>query len=448
MLPVLFKHQEEMFQLALPRNYYAFFVEMGLGKTRVAIDLAMRRNHKTLIIAPNTVLENWCEEIKKWTKGERKGVMLQGSKEERVWNLKLKAQFFIINYEALRLLKEELIHAGFQFIVADESTKLKGYKTQQSKAAFQIAQVIPYRLLMTGTPITNNPLDLFGQFRFLNPQIFGLSYYRFRGRYAIMGGYMGHQVQKWINMDKLKNTAFHHACAFFKKDCLDLPDKLYQTEYFDLSKEQRSKYDELKAAFITEFKGEIVNAAVVLTRLIRFSQITSGFLKVGDGDDAREELFQHNPKIEWFREFLLSSGKGAKVVIFCRFLNEIRQVQKLCQQLGISSVGIWGAVKERQRQVNLFNNNPDVKVFIGQIQTSGLGINLTAASYVVYLSNSYSYGDRAQSEDRTHRIGQTKNVTYIDLVCRGTVDEAVLKTLKLKQSMADFITGKKIASVI
>lgn len=443
-----FKHQEEMFQAAYPRLSYAYFVEMGLGKTRVAIELAKSRNHKTLILAPNSIMENWRDEVTKWTGADNKTVILKGSRKKRESLLhKTKAQFYVINYEALRLMQDALMRAGFQFIIADESTKLKGYKTQQSKAAFAIACTIPYRLIMTGSPVMNNPLDLFGQFRFLHPTILGKSYFAFRGRYAIMGGYMNYTVAKWIRMDELKARIRKHAIIRFKKDCLDLPDKLYETIHLDLTAEQKEKYEELKKAFITEFKGEVVNAAVVLTRLIRFSQITSGFLKVGDGDVQREEMFDKSPKLKWIENFLLSEGKSHKVIIFVRFLNEIKQLQAMLKRINISGSGIWGAVKDRQRQVDLFNNDPNVKVFIGQIQTAGMGLNLTAATYVIYMSNSYSYGDRIQSEDRAHRIGQTKNVTYIDLVCRKTIDVAIIKSLKCKQSMADFITGKSAVDI-
>jgi SNF2 family DNA or RNA helicase len=439
-----FQHQDEMFQKALGRNAYGFFVEMGLGKTRVAIELALARSQRTLILAPNTVLENWDAEIRKWSNNERKGIILQGSRSQRERLLNLNGQFFIINYEALRILKERLINKGFQFIIADESQKLKGYKTLQSKSAFQIAQAIPYRLIMTGTPITNNPLDLYGQFRFLNPHIFGFSYYRFRAQYAIMGGFQNYQVVKWINMDGLKSIIYKHACSYLKKDCLDLPDKIYEVEMLDLTKEQREKYNELKTQFITEFKGEIVNATVVLTRLIRFQQITSGFLRAGDGtkEGIRDFPFGKNPKLDWVADFLKHRlPREGKVIIFCRFLWEIHALIRLCKETKIGYSVIYGAIKERQAEVDKFNNDPRTRVFIGQLQTSGMGLNLTAASYVVYYSNSYSYGDRIQSEDRAHRIGQCKNVTYIDLVCRKTIDELILKVLSSKKNMADYITG-------
>jgi SNF2 family DNA or RNA helicase len=170
-----------------------------------------------------------------------------------------------------------------------------------------------------------------------------------------------------------------------------LPEKIYETEMLDLTDEQKAKYKELKNEFITEFNGEVVTAAVVLTRLIRFSQITSGFLKAGATGEERELPFPKNPKIEWLKEFLEDRlPSDSKVIVFCRFIHDIKAIQKLCKELNIGYATIYGAVENRQEMVDNFNNNPKVRVFIGQIQTSGMGINLTAASYVIYYSNSYS----------------------------------------------------------
>jgi SNF2 family DNA or RNA helicase len=330
-------------------------------------------------------------------------------------------------------------------VVADESTKLKGHKTLQSKNAFQIAQTIPHRLIMTGSPIMNNPLDLYGQFRFLNPYIFGQSFYKFRSQYAIMGGYMNYQVRKWINMDRLKATMNQHCCIYFKKDCLDLPDKLYEVVRVDMTEEQTKLYNELKQSFIAEFKGHTIQAAVILTRMVRFSQITAGFTK---SIEEEEVLFEKNPKLEWFEEFLSELSEDKKIIVFCRFIKEISQLQALCDRLSIRYAAIWGATQNRQDQINMFNLQKDCRIFIGQIQTAGLGINLTAASYVIYLTNSYSYGDRIQSEDRAHRIGQDKNVTYIDIICRNSIDELVYKALQNKKSIADWILDKQVEEII
>jgi len=442
-----FQHQRECLEAVGDKPHFAFLLEPGLGKTKVAIDLVANRKIKykaypTLVVVPNTLVDNWIDEIEKHS--DLTYIAVTGSRGKRLDKLLRTKDFYIINYEGTRLIWRDLVAKRFACLVLDESTCVKNVKAKQSKACYEIAKTITDRYILTGTPIMNNPLDIYGQYRILNPMIFGTSYYRFKYRYAIWGGYNNYQVIKWVNMNEFKGLVAHHAIYRTKDQCLDLPAKLYQVVKLDLPEEQAKVYSNLKKSFIAEFRDAVVSAPVVLTRLMRFSQITAGFTKDVEGV---EHAFQKNPKIEWLLDFISNLGPDSKVVVFCRFTNEIRLLERALEDSGVEYVRVSGEVKDRIERVKQFNQDPNKRVFIGQLQTTGVGINLTAASYVVFMTNSYSYGERVQAEDRCHRIGQSKNVTYIDLLYRNSVDVNIHRTLRNKESLATMVTKDLIRMV-
>jgi SNF2 family DNA or RNA helicase len=442
----LFKHQKEAIACALERGYYGILHQPGLGKTLTAlgvIDDRVSRNpaYKTLVVCPATLIENWQDEAQKHT--TLTAVSLVGSKTKRSMLLNAMANIYIINYEGTRIMTDELVARRFNLVVFDESHSLKNHTSQQSKAGFRIAMSCPQRIIMTGTPIMNCPLDVFAQYRALSPDIFGKSYYSFRATYAIMGGYLGKMVLKYINTDRLKFILQKNSHIKTKEECLDLPPKLYEVVRVDLTPDQARMYKQLREQFISAYKDAVVTAPVMLTRLMRFSQITAGFYKDIEG---KEHSYEKNPKHEWLVEWLKETG--AKTVVFVRFIHELKALEEALARASISSVSVYGETHNRIDVVKRFNSDPKTQVFIGQIDTAGQGINLQSASYCVFLSNNYSYGDREQAESRIHRAGQTaKNCTYIDVVARGTIDESVLKILKKKESLAGLLTSDIIKVV-
>jgi len=442
-----FKHQLECFENIKDKPYYALLLEPGLGKTKVVLDIATYRKeqnqiYKTLVVCPNTLVENWVDETHKHSNLE--AIALLGSKGKRIRKLSWPADVYIINYESCRILKHNLIQKGFDLLVLDESTAVKNPKTLQSKACFDISHYVKDKLILTGTPVMNNPLDIFGQYRILNPDIYGRNYYRFRSRYAVMGGYLDKQVVRWVNMVDFRERLYRCAIRKTKDECLDLPDKLYQIIRLDMPDEQKQVYADLKQGFIAEFRDEVITAPVILTRLMRFSQITAGFTKTVEGE---EYAFTKNPKVDWLVNFIQNLAITRKIVVFCRFTFEIKMVEEALHKAGIQFVTVQGSTKDRIALVSKFNRDASVRCFIGQIQTTGMGINLTSANYAVFMSNSYSYGERTQAEDRIHRIGQDKNCTYIDLLMKKSVDVSIHNTLRRKESLSNLATNKLVEMV-
>ena len=443
-----FKHQLECFEKIKDKPYFALLLEPGLGKTKVTLDVITYRKqqnpkYKTLVVCPNTLVENWIDEVAKHS--DLTSVALLGSQVTRGARLQHDVDVYVINYESCRTaLKIKLIKKGFDFLVLDESTAVKNPRTAQAKACHEISTYVKHKLILTGTPVMNNPLDIYGQYRILNPDIYGRNYFRFRSRYAVMGGYLDKQVVRWINMVDFRERLYRCAIRKTKDECLDLPNKLYQIIRLDMPDDQKKVYNDLKKGFIAEYRNEVITAPVILTRLMRFSQITAGFTKTVEGE---EYAFSKNPKIDWLVNFIQNLAYQRKVVAFCRFTYEIQMVERALRRANLAFVTVQGKTKNRIDLISKFNRDEGVRCFIGQLQCVGMGINLTAANYAVFMSNSYSYGERVQAEDRIHRIGQDRNCTYIDLLMKGSIDSAIHNTLHRKESLSNLATRKLVEMI-
>lgn len=294
-------------------------------------------------------------------------------------------------------------------------------------------------MALTGTPVTQGPLDVFGIYRVIDPSIFGPSYYAFRNKYAVMGGYGNHQVVSYRNLDDLIRKVHSVAYRVTKDECLDLPPTVDQRLYCELEPEARRVYRAVARQSLAELGSGRVTAVNVLAKLLRLSQITGGFV----GDESGEVREVSRAKLGLLAETLddlLSAGK--KVVVFARFLPEIAAIRRMLDGRGVEYGYIAGEVPMEQRgeEVRKFQQGPECRVFVAQIQTAGLGITLTAADTMVFYSLSYSYADYDQCRARIHRPGQDKRCTYIHLLVRDTVDEKVLSVLAKKGDMAREVT--------
>lgn len=430
---------------------FALLWEMGTGKTRTAIEtyIYYRKKGKVdkcLVICPLSVMDNWEQEIEKWS--DCTSEVLRGTKDDKLELLNRDmADFIIMNYESVRVLEEPLhqwVDSG-TMIIADESTKIKNPDAKRSKALIKLGFLTKYKIIMTGTPVTQYAHDLFTPFLFLDSgETFGLRYDSFIDKYFWKNGYR--LVPNRDSLEQISNRMYTKSLRFLKKDCLDLPDKIYVDRYVELPEYNREKYNEMVRYAITEIENsERVTAAIILVQLLRLSQITSGFV-VDVGHNAVN--FTDNPKLDALED-ILEETEG-KVIIWARFQQDVKNILAICGKLEMEAVSVWGEIPEQERSINVrkFQEDEKTRVIVGTPQTGGLGINLTAASTVIYYSNSYSLQDRLQSEDRTHRAGQINKVTYIDILCKNTIDIGIRKILKEKKNIADIVTRDNLREML
>jgi len=458
-----FEHQRQALIKGAEKKLFGYFMEMGTGKTKVCID-NMAYLYQTnelnivLVIAPNSVYFNWIKEINIHCPEE---VNIYTHKKDKQFKFeKDKLNFFLINVEAfshtsgVKIVKK-LIDKYYKkmAIVIDESTTIKNRSAKRTKNIIQLSTKVPYKRILTGSPITKSPLDLYSQCGFLCPSLLGFSnYYVFRARYSVMrtiqvGGNRNLMIPLYYtNLNELEQKIKTFTFRVKKEDCLDLPEKIYQKRLISLSKPQQENYNELKQYARTIIEDEEASYNNKLTEIIKLQQVCNGFITTDEGEI--KELT--NSKLTELMNIL--EEIDGKVIIWANYIYNIEQiVSTLKKKYGSqSTVEIYGAisVEARNSAVINFQENKNVKFFVGNPTTGGYGLNLTAASYVIYFSNSYNLEVRQQSEDRAHRIGQTKNVTYIDIVSNKTIDEFILKVLNNKLKISAQTLGEEVSQFL
>lgn len=454
-----YAHQVAAYNAALSEfqrggHGFAFLHEQGCGKSLTAIATAgylaqQGKVKKLLIVAPLAVLPVWAREWADYSILAYDVAVLQGTMQKRVDALNaLEARgaalrIAAINYDALPRIAEALEAWDPDMIICDESQRLKNPQAKQSKIMHKLGQRAAYRIILTGTPVGNTPLDFWSQYRFMAPSIFERSFYAFRNRYAVMGGYGGYEILRYKNLDELTAKAHSVAHRVTKAQALDLPERTDQTLYCDLEPEARRIYRQLLRDKIAELDAEErVSAPRIVTQMMRLSQLTGGYLQPDDPGAPLRHV--STAKRQLLRETLADLlAAGEKVVIFARFRAEIADILAVAAELagkdGVRS--IWGDVptSEYGKAVSDFQSMPEVRVFVAQIQTAGAGITLHAAHTAIFYSMDYSYLNYDQAKARIHRIGQHHPCTYIHLIARDTIDEAVIDALKRKRSIADDI---------
>ena len=392
-----------------------------------------------LIVAPLSILGVWETEFAQFAAFDYALAVLTGDSAKKADTLRhmngTALQVAVVNYESAWRMERELSAWGPDLIVCDEGHKIKTHNISASKAMHRLGAKAGYRLLLTGTLITNKAIDVFSPYKFLNPTIFGTSFYAFRSRYFDMVGYGNHTPVLKKSMEAELSARLHSiAYRAAKADCLDLPETTDVVRQVELEPAARKIYRSLvKESFAALASGE-VTAPNVLTRLLRLSQLTGGFL--GNAENAAVQQIS-SAKLSAMEDILDSAvAEGQKLVIIARFLLEIRAICKELDGRGLRYACITGEVQDRAAQVAQFQNDPDVPVFVGQIATAGLGLTLTAASTMVFYSLDYSMSNYEQAKARIHRVGQRNPCTYIHLIAKGTVDEKVLTALRNKADLA------------
>lgn len=424
----------------------ALLMEMGTGKTLTSIAVAGRgylnkKIQKLLVVCPSSVMSVWRNEIQEFADYEFTATVLEGTMNKRKEKLKELAlgkglRVAIINYEAAWRMIEELKNWKPDMIIADESQRIKNPTASQSKGMHKLGDIAKYKMILSGTPVQNSPLDVYSQYRFLDKTIFGTSYYAFRTRYVRMGGYQGYQVVGYINQDELIQKAHSIAYRVTKAEALDLPEQICTMRYCNLEPSARKVYDGIMKQNYMELESGEITTTNVLTRLLRMSQITGGFVNNDDGNTQFISTAKLNALEEIVDDVVVDNGK--KLVVFARFIKEIDAIKQLLEKKNIKYSWIAGEVKmeNRGQMVKEFQENDDVKVFVAQIQTAGLGITLTAADTSVFYSLDFNYANYSQALARLHRIGQKSNVSHIHLIAKDTIDEKIMSALERKEDIA------------
>ncbi len=397
-----------------------------------------------LVVSPLSIMGVWRDEFRKFAAFPYNLIVLEGSGAKKSDTIRhmigAGLQVLVVNYESAWRLEKELSAWQPDMIVCDEGHKIKTHNTSASKALHRLGTRAKYRLLLTGTAITNKPTDIFSQYKFCDPNVYGNSFYRFRARYFDMVGYGNYTpvMKKYMEQEYMQRL---HSIAFraTKAECLDLPEFTDVIQPVDLEPAAMRTYRQLVKDSYTELVDGTVTATNVLTRLLRLSQLTGGFL--GTDDDPSPEQVS-TAKLAALSDIVDSSMEADhKLVIIARFIPEILAISKLLEKKGIPHRVISGDVPADRRDaaVRDFQTNPGYKVFVGQIATAGMGITLTAASEMVFYSLDYSMSNYEQTRARIHRVGQKNACTYIHLIARGTVDEKVLEALRNKASLAKML---------
>ena len=467
-----YKHQLTALEKSWNKETYAYFMEMGTGKTKVLIDNMSMLYDKgkidsALIIAPKGVVKTWYEqELPTHLPDHIENVTVlwqsninkkQQEKLESLFEIETALHILIMNVEALSTEKgvkfaQKFMNSHKTLMAIDESTTIKTPTAKRTKNIIRLGDMAKYRRIMTGSPVTKNPLDLYTQCEFLDPYLLDFaSYYAFRNRYAIMKtmNVRGRSIQivhKFQNLNELSDLVKKFSYRVLKEDCLDLPPKNFIKRHITLTPDQFKVYQQMKKEAISTLNGKVSSTMTVLTQLMRLHQITCGHFTA---DDGTTQLLPNNRVTELMN--ILEETEG-KAIIWANYQRDITQIiEHITKQYGPGSVvDYYGLTPQDERQDNIrkFQNGDECRFLVGTPQTGGYGITLTKANTVIYYSNGYDLEKRLQSEDRAHRIGQKKNVTYIDIICEDTVDEKIVKALRDKINIASEVLGEELKAWI
>jgi len=464
-----FEHQRKYLERFWKRPVAALFADMGTGKSFMVINnIAMLYDvgkiNSAIVIAPKGVYRNWVDqELPKhlpehiisrtalWTPSPRKA---EKAELDNLWEVTEDLKILVMNVEALSTAKGMEYAKRFAmftkcFMAIDESTTIKTPTAKRAKNVVKVGTHALYRRIMTGSPVTRSPMDLYQQCDFLsNDCLDSPSFYAFRARYAIlvekhMGSHSFKKIVGYRKLDELKEKLDRFSYRITKEECLDLPPKVFVKREVQLTKEQMKAYEEMKTLALAMFDKGLTTTVNALTQLMRLHQITCGHSKLDDGTEISIPTKRTEELLSVIEE---TSGK---VIIWANYRHDIESIKlELQKEYGMAAVGTYyGDIdeEERRRVVREFQEpESELRFFVGNPRTGGYGLTLTAASTVVYYSNSFDLEVRLQSEDRAHRIGQTKSVTYVDLMVPGTIDEKIVRALRDKIDIANEVLGEEM----
>lgn len=482
------QHQESAIQASDGRTEFALFMEMRTGKSLVVIETALRAHaagsvNAMLVLAPNGVHNNWVdpaegEVVTHWPESipsttlawcNKTTIKYQAKLTELLDANKQAGKFVVLamNYDALGTTRGFEVALKFlrtykTFLVADESDLLKSPGARRTKAAFKLAPIAVMRFILTGTPVTQSPLDVWAQFNFLRPGILNRSHTAFRARHCrllsrdhplIVNMMRKHGLRFppaipetdltgrpiYTHLGELEAAIKPHSYRVLRTDCRDMPPKNYLKLPVEMATEQSSVYHELRTKFIVEMSGTRVEAPLVLTRMLRLQQITGGFLD-------KEPLFAagKNPRIMALLEVI--ERTTGKVIIWARFVPELLAIaEELRSVYGKQSTALYyGATPNDERTLyrsRFLKHDDPLRFIVGQPSSGGVGVPMHSADTVFYYSNEFKLRTRLQSEDRAQHMDKVTPVEYYDLLAPGTIDTVIVAALRDKWDVARLVTG-------
>ena len=464
-----YAHQITALEKSWNKEAFAYFMEMGTGKSKVLIDnIAMLYDkgkiNGALIIAPKGVYQNWHDiEIPVHMPDhiEKKMVLWRATitqKQQRQLDSLFESgedlHILIMNVESFSTPKglnfaSKFLSCHQALVAIDESTTIKNPDAARTRSIVSLGKAAKYRRILTGSPVTKSPLDLYKQCEFLSEGLLDYSsYYAFKTRYADLrtanfGGRSVQIVVGYKNLGELSEKLEGFSYRVLKEDCLDLPDYVYTKRIIQLSKEQKEIYNQMKQIALAQMDGKLMTTATALVQLMRLHQITCGHFTADDGSITEIK----NDRLSALMDIL--SEVENKAVIWAHYRHDIESIVKeISKEYGPDSfVTYYGDTPHDERQNNiklLQDPNSKVKFIIGTPQTGGYGITLTEANVMIYYSNGYDLEKRTQSEARINRAGQTRKMTYIDIIAEGTVDEKIVKALRKKVDIASKVMGEEL----
>ena len=467
-----YRHQDNVLKASWDKINWAFFMEMGTGKSKVCIDTASMLYERGeidtfIVVAPKGVYRNWANlEIPAHMPDRvREGALLSLWRPSPTKSLKQDLISFMapatgfrvlmMNVEALSTAKGQrflasVLKSSKALLAIDESTAIKSPKASRTKALLKMSHLAKYRRILTGFPVTQSPMDLWSQCRFMSPDLLGDcgdDFFRFQYRYSVqqkryVGSHSFIEIVGYQNLEELSGLLKNFSSRVMKEECLDLPSKIYTQRSVQLAPAQKRIYTDLKDYALAHINDhEFMTATNVMTQLLRMQQVLSGHTKSDSGEMIEVEDNRLNELMSCLEE------SGGKAIIWSRFRYDVKRIAAaLVKKYGPgSTVSYFGDTSdtERSEAIESFQNG-EARFFIGNPMTGGYGITLTAATTVIYFANSFDLSVRMQSEDRAHRIGQKEHVTYIDLIAEGTIDEQIVKTLRDKMDIASVVMGEEL----
>jgi SNF2 family DNA or RNA helicase len=483
--PEPLKHQVDAFCWALetfektPINGFGQYSEQGTGKTRWSIDL-MRWSDRPvhLVLCQKSTALQWQDNLSRiWPEAEvvllidkplaERAEMLSDYRKRTKSAQIIPPQVFVLNWEALARLVKPLCTIDWGVVVADEATRLKERTTQIARAAYKLAEHADKRVAMTGTPMGNHPGDLWSLYRFMEPTIFGTSFWNFMRQYFLLGGFSGNDFVGFNPLQIARFIEKMYGCAYrtTKATISDMPERSFERVSIPLSSEQQRLYEQVETDMYARLTREdgtvqelsVANALVLITRL---QQITSGLFPIQTEFGKRSVCERiRSAKTEWLVNYVRDAlaDTDQRIVIWCRFRPELDAIRDELTKLGLAPDTDFGVIQggvkmpDRERLRKAFNDRQSsLRVLLCQIRAAAYGLDLPAGDVMIYHSQSFSYLDRCQSMDRGHRMGRTRPYQILDLATylqptkkggrrKETVDDEILKALQRKQDLSEML---------